>query len=382
MVEEGPSRCFTVRLDRVHFASLSKASRCTEARRVVEVPVGARSQEPVRSASPNVAGRNPNLQANLQAMRISVIIATYERPQSLRRCLDSLQNQERLPDAVLPVVRDTDEKTQRLLRESCWEELKVRKVTVTRPGIVAARNAGLAVAEGNIISFTDDDTEPHADWLAQIARHFEERSGVGGVGGRDWLYLNGTLQDASKHPGAGEGVGRVQWHGRIIGNHHLGDGPPREVDVLKGANMSFRREALNGLEFDERLRGSGAQPGDDLQFSLAVKRRGWTLLYDPAVAVDHHLASRLTEGDVRSGLDFNFEHKVGHTHNRTLLMLEHLPWHRRMVYLIWSVLVGTQVSFGLVQLLRFLPREGPRALEKWWASTRGRWQGVKTFLKA
>ena len=39
-------------------------------------------------------------------------------------------------------------------------------------------------------------------------------------------------------------VGRVQWWGRRMGNHHLGAIAPVEVEWLKGANMSFRREAF------------------------------------------------------------------------------------------------------------------------------------------
>jgi hypothetical protein len=46
----------------------------------------------------------------------------------------------------------------------------------------------------------------------------------------------------------------------LIGNHHLGVGEPREVDVLKGVNMSYRRTAIADIHFDERMRGTGAQP--------------------------------------------------------------------------------------------------------------------------
>jgi len=51
---------------------------------------------------------------------------------------------------------------------------------------------------------------------------------VGGVGGRDWVYHGTQLED-----GARKVIGRVHWFGRVIGNHHLGVGEPREVDVLK-----------------------------------------------------------------------------------------------------------------------------------------------------
>jgi len=43
----------------------------------------------------------------------------------------------------------------------------------------------------------------------------------------DWVYHGTQLED-----GARKVIGRCI--GRVIGNHHLGVGEPREVDVLKG----------------------------------------------------------------------------------------------------------------------------------------------------
>jgi glycosyltransferase involved in cell wall biosynthesis len=43
---------------------------------------------------------------------------------------------------------------------------------------------------------------------------------------------------------------------------------------------------------DRRLRGLGAQFHNDLGFCLEVRRRGWRLVYDPGVSVDHFLGGR------------------------------------------------------------------------------------------
>ena len=66
----------------------------------------------------------------------------------------------------------------------------------------------------------------------------------------------------------------------------------REVDTLKGGNMSFRAAAVRGLRFDQRLRGPDAQVDCELAFSLALKRAGWALVYDPQIVVDHFQAPR------------------------------------------------------------------------------------------
>ncbi len=115
-------------------------------------------------------------------------------------------------------------------------------------------SAGLEVARGDIVAITDDDAAPHPDWLARIEAYFSTHQGLAGVGGRD-VVCHG------EHPegGAREVVGKVQWFGRVIGNHHLGIGRAREVDELKGVNCAYRHAALRRVGFDERLRGTGAQ---------------------------------------------------------------------------------------------------------------------------
>ncbi len=285
--------------------------------------------------------------------------------------MEALQKQTRPADEVLIVVRDTDAETWTLLKAFSPDSLLLRTVMVSLPGQVAALNAGLDAAKGEIIAITDDDAAPHVDWLERIEAHFLLDECVGGVGGRDWVYNGTQLEDGAK-----EVVGRVQWFGRVIGNHHLGVGEPREVDVLKGANMSYRRTAITTIRFDQRLRGTGAQVYNDMAFSLALRRAGWKLIYDPAVAVDHYPAQRFDE-DKRD--QFNMIALMNLTHNETLALLDYLPPMRRIVFLVWVILVGTRSTLGFLQWLRFLPSEGKLAGQKWLASLQGRWQGWLTW---
>jgi glycosyltransferase involved in cell wall biosynthesis len=283
----------------------------------------------------------------------------------------ALQEQTKPVDQVIVVVRDTDAQTWEFLAQYNSHNLPLHIVKVTQPGVVAALNAGLTATAKDIVSITDDDAAPHPDWLEKINAHFLSDSCIGGVGGRDWIYQSNKLEDDSRLI-----VGQVQWFGRIIGNHHLGVGKPREVDVLKGVNMSFRKQALGKLRFDERMRGTGAQVHFEMALTLTLKRTGWKIIYDPQIAVDHFPAQRFDE-DQRN--NFNEIAFINLVHNETLVLLEHLPPIRRIVFLIWSILVGTRDSLGLLQWLRLLPSEGHLASKKWSASLRGRWQGYKQF---
>lgn len=304
-------------------------------------------------------------------MKISVIVPTYRRPQDLKRCLKSLNNQTRTADEILVIVRDIDTETWEFLENYEIESLPLHTVTVTIPGQVAALNIGLEEATGDIIAITDDDGAPRPQWLSRIEAHFLSDNRLGGVGGRDWMYVNNQLIEGDRKI-----IGKVQWFGRTIGNHHFGKGKPREVEILKGANMSYRRSAIGNLRFDERLLGTGAQVHNDLEFSLSIKKSGWKIIYDPFVEIDHYYGKRFDE-DRRSQFDeiawFN------EVHNNTLILLEYLPSMRRIIFLIWTILIGTRKGFGFAQWLRFLPQEGRLAGKKWLLSIKGRWQGFLTW---
>ncbi|UCG34878.1 MAG: glycosyltransferase family 2 protein [Candidatus Omnitrophota bacterium] len=307
-------------------------------------------------------------------MIISVIVPTYRRPKSLARCLEALHKQTRSADEILLIVRNNDSETLDFLRSIDSERLNIRICTVTAPGQIAALNVGLDAARGEIIAFTDDDATPYPDWLERIEEHFLADQQIGGVGGRDIVQLDEERVKETKKV-----VGKVQWFGGYIGNHHLGFGGPREVDILKGTNMSYRWKALGGIRFDERLHGTGAQVHNDMAFSLTVKRAGWRLIYDPAVSVDHYPDPRFGR-DQRTG--FNNIAIKDRVHNETFILLGYLSTAQRFTFILWAFFIGSRSSPGFVQLLRFFPKKGLLALRKWFATMCGRWEGRKTWLES
>lgn len=304
-------------------------------------------------------------------MNITVLIPTYRRTYDLSRCLEGLKQQTRSADQVIVVVRDTDTETWSFLQTFDRGALPLHTAKVCVAGQVAALNVGLDLAVGEIIAISDDDAVPQPGWLARIETYFLSNAKIGGVGGRDWVYHKGQRVNETRQV-----VGRVQWFGRLVGNHHLGTGQPRTVQFLKGANMSYRRAAITNLRFDPRLRGTGAQVHNDLAFSLAVNRSGWTLIYDPLVAVDHYPAQRFDQ-DQRE--QFDRRALLNKVHNETLILLNYLPLSRRIVFLIWGIAIGTGSYRGLIQCLRFLPKEGLLSVQKLFATLSGRWQGWRTW---
>ncbi|MFZ6004364.1 MAG: glycosyltransferase family 2 protein [Actinomycetota bacterium] len=281
-------------------------------------------------------------------MRVFVLVPTRARPDDLLRCLRALDAQTLRPDGVVVVARPDDKATSDALGAARFEAFRPVLVPVALPGQVAALNEGLAQVrrlKADVVAITDDDAAPRPDWCARIAAHFEANPAIAGVGGRDWLHSPDGGVDCGEMPV----VGKVQWFGRVIGGHQRGVGNARSVDVLKGVNMSFRLSAIEGLQFDERLRGSGAQIFNDYAFSLAVRARGGRLIFDPQVAVDHYPGAR-AEGQPRLGRSADAVAEAAH--NETLALTTFLRGPRAAVFIGWAILVGSRLAPGLLVAIK------------------------------
>ena len=303
-------------------------------------------------------------------MSISVVVPSYGRPDSLRSCLEAIVSQSCAPTEVVVVTRKDDVPTRALIADMrAAGRIPVREEIVDVPGQIGALSAGIAAADGDLVAITDDDAAPRPGWLAGMRRLFADPSVVG-VGGRDMTW--DSFKDSPKSE-----VGRVRWYGRVIGNHHLGIGKARDVDVLKGANMAFRSHALREHGFDSRLRGNGAQVHNDLRLCLAIRRSGGRLMYDPEVMVDHRPARR-PAGDRRDRS--TSQQQLDAVHNETLALLEFFPLHRRIGFMIWALLVGRRQSPGVARtVLALVRREGSDPVSRFIATLQGRWAGWRTF---
>lgn len=90
-------------------------------------------------------------------MLLSVIIPVYNSEKTLKRCVDSLLNQD-FQDVEIILINDgsTDDSAE-ICKE--YKEKDIRVVYIDKPngGVSSARNAGLKVAKGEYILFVDSD---------------------------------------------------------------------------------------------------------------------------------------------------------------------------------------------------------------------------------
>jgi len=304
---------------------------------------------------------------------ISVLVPTWRRPLELTRCLRALAAQSLPPRQVVVTVRQDDAPALaalQALQNQGHAPAGLELVLTDAVPLTEAMNAGLARTNGELVALTDDDAQPHADWLERMAAYFSDPT-VGGVGGRDWQPLE--RWDVQR-------VGLVCWFGRVIGNHHLGAGSPRDVDLLKGVNCCFRGDELRRIGFDRRLRGRANVSHWEMSLCFAFRRAGWRLVYDPAIGVDHHIAPRY-DGDVNARGGFERASYLDAVYNETLAVLEYLPPIRWPIVFAYFLLIGTREAPGLAQVPRLLFQGNPNALGRWWIALQGRFRGLWAHMK-
>lgn len=119
--------------------------------------------------------------------RISVVLATKDRPLLLQRCLTGISSQT-FKNFELVVINDGGEaidKAGKIFKQLAKESgHSVAVINNSRNlGSAAARNQGVKVAKGDIIAFIDDDAVPEPDWLGQIETYFNANLSVAAMNG-------------------------------------------------------------------------------------------------------------------------------------------------------------------------------------------------------
>ncbi|HID38430.1 MAG TPA: glycosyltransferase [Calditrichaeota bacterium] len=105
-------------------------------------------------------------------MHISVIIPVYNRPQTVRRAIDSVLRQTEPPLETIVVDDGSTDETSLALKHY---GPKIKFIRQPHQGVSAARNRGIQEACGDWLAFLDSDDEWLPDKLA-MARRFHEQN--------------------------------------------------------------------------------------------------------------------------------------------------------------------------------------------------------------
>jgi GT2 family glycosyltransferase len=109
-------------------------------------------------------------------LNFSIIIPTYNRPERLKTCLDSLTclNYPRHQFEVI-IVDDGSDHPLDVLVKSYENEMELTLIRQTNAGPAKARNTGANIAKGQYLAFTDDDCTLDQNWLSALENAFFEK---------------------------------------------------------------------------------------------------------------------------------------------------------------------------------------------------------------
>lgn len=208
--------------------------------------------------------------------RLSLILCTRNRGGALKRALNAIGGlQCDVAWEILLVDNGSTDDTRDVIEAfAASAPAPVHYVWQPIKGLSNARNAGLERSSGEIIVFTDDDCYVQHDFLTAIDRVFSTEPKLGYVSGRILLF------DPTDYPTT---INESREPLRFPPGQYLAPG------AIKGANLAFRRAALDQVGGFDPLFGSGALfPSEDIDTAARVSRQGWWGCYDPDVVVAHH----------------------------------------------------------------------------------------------
>jgi glycosyltransferase involved in cell wall biosynthesis len=203
---------------------------------------------------------------------VTVVIPAYNRPEALRRAVESVVAQD-LPFAdyeVIVVDGSSNPQTAAAVEELQKTSACALRLVTKRPeGPGPSRNVGARLGRGRVIAFMDCDCQAISSWLRAGLAAFAGRDDVGLVEGR-------VLPDPTRPFGVFSRSLRIE----------------SESFLYETANIFYRREAFEAAGgFPADLNPTAPTPmgGEDADLAWRVKRLGWASQFAPSALVYHEI---------------------------------------------------------------------------------------------
>jgi glycosyltransferase involved in cell wall biosynthesis len=109
-------------------------------------------------------------------IEVSVIVPAYNVEAYVAECLNSLTNQHVEAAEFLVINDGSTDDTAAVVERCAQRDPRIKLVNTTNGGVYAARNRGLALAQGRFVSFVDADDYVHPAMLQSLIATAEEHA--------------------------------------------------------------------------------------------------------------------------------------------------------------------------------------------------------------
>lgn len=237
-------------------------------------------------------------------IRLSLVIATYNRAEQLMVTLDSVAQQTLSADRWECIVVDNNSKDDTRQRVEAFAaehpQLNIVYHLERNQGLSYARNAGIAKAQGDIIAFVDDDERIVPEFVEAYVELFDSKADAMSAGGKI----------VAEYP-----TGRPEWMSRyteqpIANPMDFGSEvrlfPKRRIPG--GGNMAMRRSVFEEVGvFNPNLGRTGGRliGGEESDLFERMAERGMACYYVPRAVMYHIIPESKLQPDYFGRLSYN-----------------------------------------------------------------------------
>lgn len=227
-------------------------------------------------------------------MKLSIIIVNYNVKYFLEQCLYSVRKASKgIALEVIVVDNNSVDGSVEMLKDKFKDITLIENRKNT--GFSVANNQGIAVSKGEYVLLLNPDTVVQEDTFEKIIGFMDEHPEAGGLGVK-MIDGKGHFLPESKRglptPMVAFfkifGLARLFPKSKLFGKYHLGylsNDETHEVDVLAGAFMLMRKEALEKVGvLDETF----FMYGEDIDLSYRIQLGGYKNYYFPDTSIIHY----------------------------------------------------------------------------------------------
>lgn len=208
---------------------------------------------------------------------VSIVIPVKDRADELKRCLTSLANLNYPQNKLQIIVVDDGSSDNSPLVAREFRAMLVPSGGTGR-GPAAARNAGAAMATGEILAFIDSDCTASGNWLGELIPAFTNPA-MAAVGGQ----VDGMCSTSA--------VDRYEstMSSLSLGSRERTGSGGNDTFYLPSCNLLVRRSAFRSAGgFKDEM-----HVGEDVDLTWRLRDMGWTISYLPAGNVLHEHRSSI-----------------------------------------------------------------------------------------
>lgn len=216
---------------------------------------------------------------------LTVVIPTYNRPDSLRRAVESLFWQGAARSGFRLIVADNSvDATARLtfdtLAEQAPDTLTLTYLHVPEAGVANARNAAMKVLETPLIAFLDDDQAAPTHWIEELLAAYKTFGAAVTFGPVQTVLPD----DITKH--------RAYYENFFAREPNISPGYIEKPFGCGNCLIDARQVPMKGQWFDARMNEVGGE--DDLLFQRIRANRGKFAWAPNAPVFEYPLRQRIS----------------------------------------------------------------------------------------